>query len=71
MSHRNNGSRDPYWITARHGGTSANGEEFKAGAHVLYYPATRKIYTGEAAAIAWGMFRAAQFDEAQYNGSWA
>jgi hypothetical protein len=60
-------ARDPYWITARYAGTDRNGQPFKRGDRVFYYPATRAILAGDAAEQAARDFAAAAFDEALYN----
>lgn len=57
---------DPRWMTARYPGTDANGQPFKAGDEVFYYPRTKKFYTGEAAQQASRDFAAACFDEGGY-----
>lgn len=62
---------DPRWITAKWAGVDFRGVPFNRGAEVLYYPRTKRIYTGAEAEKLWAEFQAAAADEDVYNGqSW-
>lgn len=61
-------SNDPRWIKAKFAGTDIKGNRFKAGEEVFYYPATKTIYSGEAAKEAAADFDARVFDD--NNCSW-
>lgn len=57
-------SKDPRWIKAKYAGVDASGNPFKRGEEVLYYPATKKFYTGKEADEAWRDFTSAAQDDA-------
>jgi hypothetical protein len=54
---------DPRWIAAKFAGVDMNGNPFRKGQQVLYYPRTKKILTGKEADKAWREFEALSFDE--------
>jgi hypothetical protein len=54
---------DPRWIEAKYAGVDANGNAFKKGETVFYFPLTKKIFSGEAADAEARSFEAARFDE--------
>lgn len=56
-------NNDPRWIKAKFAGTDAKGNKFNAGEEVFYYPATKTIYSGDAAKEAERDFSARVFDE--------
>jgi hypothetical protein len=58
---------DPRWIKAKYAGRDFYGNPFNAGTMILYYPRTKKIFTGEKAEQEWRFFESARFDEAVYN----
>ena len=55
---------DPRWLIARYPGKTRDGQAFKKGDRVLYYPATKTFLAGEKAEQGWRDFEAAAFDEA-------
>jgi hypothetical protein len=56
-------AKDPRFIIAKFAGTDTNGQAFGKGARVFYYPSTKTIIAGEAAAQAARDFEAAKSDE--------
>lgn len=61
-------SNDPRWITAKYDGVSKNGEPFKRGDKILYYPSTKDIYAGEEAEKNYRDFESHAADEYQMGG---
>jgi hypothetical protein len=59
--------KDPHWIIARWPGKTEEGDFFKKGDKVLYFPLTKSFMAGPAAEAAWRQFQAELFDEMQYN----
>lgn len=64
MTHYRN---DPRPIIAKYSGMDAMGRRFSKGDAVTYYPASRKIYAGEAGVQAMRDFYAAKADEEMYS----
>ena len=54
---------DPRWIKAKFAGTDKNGNSFKRGEKVLYYPKTKAILSGKDADKAWREFQSMASDE--------
>ena len=54
---------DPSWIKAKFAGTDKNGNSFKRGEKVLYYPKTKAILSGKDADKAWREFQSMASDE--------
>lgn len=65
---RSSYSNDPRWITAKYDGVSKNGERFKRGDRILYYPSNKQIYTGKEAEANWRDFESNAEDEYQISG---
>jgi len=59
---------DPRWLVVRYAGTDDDGRPYRRGDEVLFFPRSRKIYTGARAAALWREFQAAAWDEAIYGG---
>jgi hypothetical protein len=59
-------SRDPYWLTAKYPGVDKNGNPFKKGDRVFYYPIGKVVLTGKEAEAAARDFEARRFDEEGY-----
>lgn len=61
---------DPRWIVAKYDGTSANGERFRRGDRVLYFPRGKTIFTGAKAEQEWASFESAAADEQFMSGGY-
>jgi hypothetical protein len=59
-------SRDPRWTISRFAGTDKNGNSYKKGDRVFYYPATKAVLAGTAAEDAARRFEAERQDEEGY-----
>ena len=60
---------DPRWITAKFAGKDKDGNPFKKGDRVFYFPRTKAIYTGAKAERESAAFNAAKQDEDNYMAS--
>lgn len=61
-------SNDPRWIQAKFPGVAKNGQAFKKGDRIFYYPLTKTILVGKDAETASAEFAAAAADEKFMNG---
>lgn len=68
-SEKSAASGDPRWIHAKYPGKAQDGEEFKRGDLVLYYPSTKTFMVGKKAEDAWRRFETEVADEDIYNSS--
>lgn len=59
--------RDPFWLKAKYAGKDVDGNSFKKGEQVFYYPNSRTFLTGKKAEAAAKEFEAARQDEVAYN----
>jgi len=62
-------SGDPRWIHAKYPGKTQDGEAFKKGDLVLYWPSSKSFMAGKKAEDAWRKFESEVADEDVYNSS--
>jgi hypothetical protein len=63
--------RDPYWLTSRFAGKTADGTAYPAGTLIFWYPNSRTALVGAKAEQAARDFEAARADEAFTTGEWS
>lgn len=63
VNERSSYKDDPRWIKAKYAGYDVKGRPFKRGEEILYYPRTKKIFTGKEAEKAWKDFTSTRQDD--------